>query len=355
MVSSALLLGWSLAAAAAPPTIALQPLSTQGATPEVVQQIESAIRTELGQAPDAVVASEDQSRAQLPKPCGDDVACLSAFGRALGAAEVVSGAVVAMADSYALTLTLVDVADAKVTRTTTANINRDVEELHWATRAQVARLKTPKRYAGRVVFELPAGAELEVNGRAARDAFVARPGSCEVRIATAGQSVEGWVEIRYARIAHVALDATGAALTVRYEPWAPPEDAVLALAETPFVGGLASSTDASAARAPEPASFRRWPGYVAIGAGAALLAGGIVQQLRAASVRREIDRMRLPDGAFDADQRSAVSAKADSYGSMRTSGWVLIGVGAAGAVGGGGYLLFGPSLGFGTVSVGGSF
>ncbi|HCF59697.1 MAG TPA: hypothetical protein DFS52_17095 [Myxococcales bacterium] len=329
------------ATTAAPERLAIYPLTSHGAPPEVMQQLGAALRIELARAGVAQVVTEEEGRSALKQPCGLNKACLSRFGRAAGATEVLFGEVHAHPDSFAVTLRLLDVTSGSETRSATASINRDVEEMVWATRAQVCQLKAPERYAGRIRFEVPSGAQLFVDGheRTERGAAL-RPGSYAVRIVDSGREIETWVEVKFEQTATVRLRRGESAPETRYEPWSDEDSVELRrlapeLRDSMSVGAELVEKDESTAP--------RWPAYTALGVGIVLIAAGVALQVRANSLRNEIETMRGPSGNVLLGKGSEVRSLQTSMSTARVTGWSLLGAGLAAGLGGGAYLLLVPA------------
>lgn len=347
ILAAALLLVGSTAAAA-PTRVALLPLSSQGVSAEALQQIDAALRIELSRIENVELVSPRAGIAQ-EGPCAD-ASCLSGHGKALGAHEILHGEVRGLPDSFAVTLRLFDVAGGKEKGAATESVNRDVEEMVWATRAQVVRLKAPERYAGRLVLVSPPGGQSEVDGAAAGgEPLVLAPGSHAVKLSDPGKKlIEGWVDVRFAHTA-TARAAEGR-LEVEYSAWVPPPKVDFAVAPRPQAVPSGAVEKGKGERREERAL---WPAFAAFGAGGALLIGGMVQQIRAGAMEREIEGLRKPDTTFPESERARILSLLDQAASARRMGWVFLGVGAAVAVGGGVYVVV-TGVG-GQVSVAGSF
>ena len=320
--------------------LALCPLVSRGVAPEAMQQLDAALRIELSRAGVASVGSGQPCRDAARRPCGIDPVCLRDFARSAGASEVLFGEVHAHPDSFAVTLRLLDVASGEETAST-ASVNRDVEEMVWATRAQVTRLKAPEKYAGRLEFEVPAAAELFVAGRRLEEerALILPPGSYAVRVAHSGRELESWVEVRFEQSAKVRTAQGGSALEVGYAPWAVEKRAE----PVAFVPGPQPEPALAGSSKVDERQTVRWPAWAALGAGAALLAAGIVQQVRADSFRGDIEALRGPSGNFPAGSAEQVRGLEQSASTAQLSGWLLVGTGLAAGLGGGAYLILLPS------------
>jgi len=191
--------------AASPPQLAIYPLKAVGTSAEAMQQLEAALRIELKRAQDLEIVEGPVAR-----EC-KDVTCLVNYGYSLQAQEVLTGEVRAMPDSYSVSMRLFDVASGKEIAHTAGSYNRDIEEMVWATRAQVARLKAPQRYAGQLVVEAPAGSVAPVNGSPGKlgERLVLKAGLHEVRLERAGKAAQGWVEVRFEQVATAKLAGEG--------------------------------------------------------------------------------------------------------------------------------------------------
>ncbi|MGI5865577.1 MAG: hypothetical protein ACOX6T_26445 [Myxococcales bacterium] len=321
---------------AAPERLAIYPLTSHGAPPEVMQQIGAALRIELSRAGVSQVVPEEEARAAVKRPCGSKASCLSEFGRALGANEVLFGEVHAHPDSFAVTLRLLDVASGSEKGSATASINRDVEEMVWATRAQVCQLKAPGRYAGRIELDVPSSAALFIDGRKFQErAATVRPGSYAVRIVDDGREIDTWVEVKFEQAARVRLSKGESTPQLSYAPWSV-GDSVEPVSLVP------DSKSASAMLGKDDSTAPRWPAYTALGAGVILIAAGIVQQVRASAFRDDIEALRTPSGNVLPGREDEVRSLQDSMSTARISGWALIGAGLAAGIGGGAYLLLVP-------------
>jgi hypothetical protein len=349
-ILAAALLFLGSTAFAAPTRIALLPLSSQGVSAEALQQIDAALRIELSRIENVDLVSPRPGIAQ-EGPCAD-AACLSGYGKAAGAHEVLHGEVRGLPDSFAVTLRLFDVAGGKEKGTATESVNRDVEEMVWATRAQVVRLKAPERYAGRLVLVSPPDEQSEVDGAAAGGApLVLAPGSHAVKLSDPGKKViEGWVDVRFAHTA-TARVADGR-IEVEYSAWVPPPKVDFAIAPKPLAVP-SSAVEKGKGKVERREERALWPAYAAFGAGGALVIGGMVQQIRAGAMEREIEGLRKPDTTFPESERARILSLLDQAAAARRVGWVFLGVGAALAVGGGVYLYVTGTGG--QVSVAGSF
>jgi len=267
---------------------------------------------------------------------------------------VLYGEVHAMPDSYSVTLRLLEVASGKELARTAGSYNRDVEEMVWATRAQVARLKAPERFAGRLVVESPAAAKVTVNGTAVRpgEQLNLKPGLHEVGVQSAGKALQSWVDVRFEHVATARLSGDASKLAVTYAPWATPDRVEFAAVPAPRDGvpAVALATEA------EPASqgYPKWPGFVALGLGVALAAGGVVELVQARSLRDELQALRV-DGVYPASTFAQAREKQDAMNQAQTVGVSLAGVGAAALLGGSLYLFFAPGPQGGQVAVAGRF
>jgi hypothetical protein len=338
--------------AGGPQTVALHPLAARGATPEAMQQLDAAIRIELARV--GTVAPAAGGRSPGCNDAGDAaLACLVAFGRSLNVQQVLHGEVRAHPDSYAVNLRLLDVASGREIETATASVNRDVEEMVWATRAQVRRLTAPAQYAGRLELRLPLGTHPRLADRqvAPDAALVLEPGLYGLELTHDGQSVESWVEVRFEQSVTVSMNEAKE-LVVGYSPWTAVPEGKLDL--MPPVPPRNDRPLVASGAAEDPAvGWPRWPGYVLVAIGGAALVGGVVQQVRAVQLRRELVAMGTDVGIRPEDQQEYRVAREELAGT-KTIGWVLLGTGAALTLGGGAYLLVAPSPSAG-VRLGGVF
>lgn len=337
--------------AAAPTRVAFHPLDSRDASGEALQQLNAAVWTELRRIPAIELVSEKELVAALPAPCSQEIACLLRFGREVGAREVLFGGVKSLPDSFVLTLRLLDVATGEERDSATESVNRDVEEMVRAVRAQVLRLKAPERFAGQLTTSVP-GAELVIDGKSVGPGPVAlKPATYSVRLRSGKRDAEEWIEIRFDQRAVVSFESEGTKLAIHYEP----ADAVTGVLEL-----------GSGPEQPSPPRLEqgwpRWPGWAGLGAGGLLLAAGVVQHVRASLISSDIEALRGPTGNFkDPASASEVHALTRSLGRTNTSAWILTGAGLALGAAGGVWLLAAPTasadtpLAGATVAVAGTF
>jgi hypothetical protein len=305
------LLGLALAAATAgQERIAIYPLAAQGVPAEVMQQLDAAVRIEVGRIEAIEAPGEAESKAAVTKPCDGELRCLSEFGRALRASQVLFGEVRSLPDSFAVTLRLLDVATEKEIASMASSVNRDVEEMVWATRAQVSKLKAPR--------------EASTKQEESEIAAVLSPASGPV------PEVE---------IAAVPSSTSRPSRPVP-EPVPEPVQIPSALPSPAEMPNSALKTPPGGKEETASRAWPAWPGYAALGLGAALLAGGIVQEVRASGLRDELETLRGADGLFPAARGAEVISRRDKWQLARSSGWVLIGAGLTVAAGGGAYHWF---------------
>jgi hypothetical protein len=347
-------------AALGAPRIALCPLQSKGASPEAMQQLDAALRIELERTKMLEIAQG--APADPVRDC-TEVPRIAVFGKAQRAQEVLTGEVRAMPDSYSVTLRLIDVATEKEIGKISGSYNRDVEEMVWAARAQVARLKAPERYAGQLVIVAPAGALAKVNGTSVKpgEILVLRPGLHEVHLAAEGRTAEGWVELRYQHTLSVSLAPGQPKLASSYAAWATPDQpkfsAFIAAPKNPPEEDPLFSlvSDPSKLRPPPKPGWPKWPGIVAVVVGAGLAGGGIYEVVHAGSLRSDIDAMRDANGAVPPDKAAAAGEKLRQLDSANTAGAALLSVGGGVALGGAAYLIFAPGPSGAQVAVSGTF
>lgn len=360
------------AAFGASPKLAIYPLKSVGTSAEAMQQLEAALRFELKRAQDLEIVEGPVAR-----EC-QDAACFAAYGYSLQAKEVLFGEVRAMPDSYSVTMRLFDVASAKEIAHTAGSYNRDLEEMVWATRAQVAKLKAPQRYAGQLVVATPAGGTATVNGSAVKpgESLVLRAGLHEVRIERGGKAAQSWVEVRFEHVAKVKLAGEPAKVVTTYEPWAPPEKVVYApipapknppvieeplaplVAEGPTTSAPAEATAPKAEPKPTVAAkggLPMWPGVVALVAGAALAGGGVFELVEAGRFERELKTLRPASGYIPEPMVPEAVAKRNAMNNATTAGAALLGVGGAVALTGGALLIVCATQNSAQVTVAGNF
>ncbi|HEY3449287.1 MAG TPA: hypothetical protein VGK67_23225 [Myxococcales bacterium] len=356
------------AAFGAQPKLALYPLKAVGTSAEAMQQLEAALRIELKRAQDLEIV--EGPLADPLKGC-QSVACLVAYGRSLQAQEVISGEVRAMPDSYSVTMRLFDVGSGKEIAHTAGSYNRDIEEMVWATRAQVAKLKAPQRYAGQLVVEAPAGSVASVNGSPVKpgDNLVLKAGLHEVRVERGGKATQSWVEVRFEHVSRAKV--AGEKIDVTYEAWAPPEKVEYAqiaapqnppLIEEPLAPLIAEEPTAMPVRKEEPkpavaagGGMPMWPGIVALVAGVAAAGVGAYELVEAGRFERELSAMRVPPNYVpEANVPDAVS-KRNAMNTATTIGALLVGAGAVVTIAGGTLIIVSATQGSAQVAVAGSF
>lgn len=358
------------------PRLAIYPLKAMGTSPEAMQQLEAALRIELTRAQDLEI---------VEAPVGEkfrncrDVACLVAYGKSLGAQEVLSGEVRTMPDSYSVIMRLFDVAQSKEVAHTAGSYNRDIEEMVWAMRSQVARLKSPQRYAGQLVVEAPAGSSATVNDSPVKlgEKLVLRAGLHDVRVERGGKAVQGWVEIRFEQISTAKPVGDPAKISVTYGKWSAPDKVEYAnippprnppVIEEPLaplvpleepatvpVAATALANEATPSAVAKSGGLPKWPGIVAIVAGVALVSSGAFEYAQVGQLRDELNAMR-PAGGFIPEAKGAdAAAKRDAMNTAKTVGVVLLGAGAAVTIAGGALLVVSVTQGSAQVGVSGSF
>jgi hypothetical protein len=154
LVVAVLLLVAPTARAADKPTYALFRLDPLGIEPEIVEQLERILRSEL----ERVVGAPLPSRAEVEKAtranpklaaCTGDPTCLQPLARVLKASRVVTGNVGGLGDSYVVNLKLVD-ADARELRRVSATLRGSPEELIEEIRVAAYRLVAPEKLVGNI-------------------------------------------------------------------------------------------------------------------------------------------------------------------------------------------------------------
>ncbi len=336
----------------APRRTALHPLLAKEVSPEAIQQLEWAIRAELAGA-GLELLSEERTRAALARPCvgAAQEVCLASLARALEAELLLFGEARGVDEGYAVTLRLYDAQRGTVAGPWTSFANRNLEEMVWATRAQIARIFAPKRVYGRLLPALPTGLSARLNGELLEGAVTLPPGTYNLRFDGEKAPAEQWVEVRYAHLTRLTLDKGG--LRVDLEPLEPALGTPSAVPlPAPLEGSGAPLPISNDARSARKQSAITWPAWVALGAGVALSVYGAIELGHASDLREEIEGLRQPGGAFAASDRSRLERLRGRADRAEIGGQLMLGFGVGIGLGGG-YLLLAPSLGLPTLSLGG--
>lgn len=156
-------------AARATETYALFRLDPLGIEPQIVDQLQHILHSELARVvgqplpSDKAVAEVVAANPRLAN-CTADPACLAPLARALHVTRVVSGNVGGLADSYVVNLKLVDDAGRELRRVT-ATLSGSPEELIDEIRVAAFRLVAPERLVGNIAIlsDVP-GASVTLDG-----------------------------------------------------------------------------------------------------------------------------------------------------------------------------------------------
>jgi TolB-like protein len=176
------------AAAAPPPTavsasrrIAVLGFDALGMDDEKVARLEALFRMELerlagGPGPSRRDIARSLRGTRLAQ-CAGETACLAAIGKRLGVAQVVSGNVAALGDSYVVNIKVVDAASAaELRRIASLPLRGNPDDLIDSVRVAAYRLLAPERLLGAVsVLADISGAEVVLDGRAVGRTPLARP------------------------------------------------------------------------------------------------------------------------------------------------------------------------------------
>ena len=149
---------------------ALFRLDPLGIQPEIVEQLERILRSEL----ERVTGQRLPARAEIDKltasnrklaGCTGDPSCLSPLARLLKATRVVTGNVGGLADSYVVNLKLVDAGDGRELRRVAVTLRGSPEELIDEIRVATYRLVAPEKLVGSiaVLSDVP-GALVRLDG-----------------------------------------------------------------------------------------------------------------------------------------------------------------------------------------------
>lgn len=334
--------------------LALHPLQSEGTSAEAMQQLDAALRIELARIRGLEVVEPTRD---APRDCKGETACLQRLGRIVGAQEVLYGEVRGMPDSYSVTLRLLEVSTGKELGRSAGSTNRDVEEMVWAIRGQLARLKAPERFAGRLLVDCPEKTTVTVNGTKVvpRHELTLKAGLHELSLDLKGKPLQSWVEVRFEQVATATLRGDPPHLEVAYAPWSTPERVEFSAVAAPRKA-VPDDAIALTPLAPIPADpgFPKWPGFVALGAGVALAAGGVFELVQARSLKDEILEMQV-NGAVPPESHARAVDKMKAMDQAQTIGFSLVGVGAAALLGGSLYLFLAPGPQGGQVAVAGRF
>ncbi len=175
------------AAAAPPPAatsshrIAVLGFDALGMDDEKVARLEALFRMELerlagGPGPSRRDIARSLHGTRLAR-CAGETACLAAIGKRLGVAQVVSGNVAALGDSYVVNIKVVDAASAaELRRIASDPLRGNPDELIDSVRVAAYRLLAPERLLGAVsVLADISGAQVVLDGRAVGRTPLARP------------------------------------------------------------------------------------------------------------------------------------------------------------------------------------
>ncbi|MEQ8279359.1 MAG: PEGA domain-containing protein [Deltaproteobacteria bacterium] len=118
-------------------------------------------------APDDIEAMVEHERMKSVLDCRDDAACLAEIGGALGADLLLHGAIVPFGDTFSLSLTLIDIANAKVIRRFEGRAAHPDALPATATRGTHALFSSATPFgAGLLLVETePPGAQVRLDGR----------------------------------------------------------------------------------------------------------------------------------------------------------------------------------------------
>jgi hypothetical protein len=168
LVVAALLLLFTTAARATE-TYALFRLDPLGIAPDIVDQLDRILRSELARAVGRELPSRravDDAVRQNPRlnNCTADPSCLVPLARALHVSRVVAGNVGGLADSYIVNLKLVDDGGRELRRVS-ATLRGSPDELIAEIRVAAVRLVAPDRLVGRIAIlsDVP-GATVTLDG-----------------------------------------------------------------------------------------------------------------------------------------------------------------------------------------------
>jgi len=155
LVVAALLLVTTTAARATE-TYALFRLDPLGISPEIVDQLQRILRSELARVVGRELPSEravNDVVAQNPRlaACTADPSCLAPLARALHVTRVVAGNVGGLADAYVVNLKLVD-DNGRELRRVSATLSGSPEELIAEVRVAAVRLVAPERLVGNIAI-----------------------------------------------------------------------------------------------------------------------------------------------------------------------------------------------------------
>jgi hypothetical protein len=228
--------GGDARAQAAPPAkksqVALLRIEPLGLDPELVERLEALFRLELERLQgvplparrdvDRVVAADAQLRG-----CSGETECLTAIGKKLGVAFMVTGTVAALGDSYVVNLKLVDVATGKEVRRVEEPLSGEPDELIEAVRVAAYRLFAPDKLKGAIaVLADVAGAQVYLDGKLIGKTPIAQAvpnlpvGKHSLRITASGYSdLLQEVEIRFQKTTQVVVNLKRAKAA---EPVGPP-------------------------------------------------------------------------------------------------------------------------------------
>jgi hypothetical protein len=287
-VALALALGSGAARAAQPPAgggvapanvrYALFRLDPLGLSAEIVEQLESILRVELGRAvggglPPRVAI--DQLIAKFPKlaGCTSDPVCLQPLARELAVQRVVAGTVAGLADSYIVNLKLADEKGKELGRVT-ANLHGNPDELIQEVRVAAYKLVAPHKLTGSIslLSEVP-GASVQVDGKSVGVTPLSGPvndlaiGEHELRVSRVGYAeFVDKVPVRFEKATEVVVHQKAVTLAARLEE--------------------AERKDLLAVEPPFYARWWFWAGSAAVAIGLGILVGGVLGSVTSQTVAR---------------------------------------------------------------------
>jgi hypothetical protein len=264
--------------ARARPSLALLRLDPLGLDGERALRLEALFRAELERLRGAPLPARTTVEAALARDptlrgCTGEPPCLAALGRALGVAQVVTGNVGALGESYVVNLKLVDVARAVELRRVSETLAGSPDQLIDAVRVAAYRLVAPEALRGTLAVLCDvSGASVLVDGKPVGVTPLPAPvadltvGRHELRLEAPGlSSAVTSVEVRFQKTTEVVMHLSGPLTPAQpvtptgseapsrwyHSPWAWAAVGVGALAVGALVGrALASERTVDCARTP---------------------------------------------------------------------------------------------------------
>ncbi len=288
--------------------------------------------------------------------CSGDVKCLATVGRKAKATDLLY-VVVNGAGGYTLDLKHIAVRFPRQMARVTEDVSGTEALLSEGVRGVIYALILPDKYVGSLVVDFSEpGASVFVDEQLLgitpelSSPYQLKPGKHALRIAKDGFSDYGEViDIKFDKVLVVKPQLKDNVIHAELiaEPLSKDQKADQAFIDNNFISDKLSPGKSN--------SLPRWPAYAALAVGGALTVGGIVQEFRANSFKRQILNLREKGGNILFDKYEEAKNTSQKLRSAQVSGAVLLVSGAAVMLGGGTYWYFTPTSSGAQLGVSGQF